>query len=75
MSQILEGKVVSNKMRGTLIVNVTRLKKHPIYGKYIKISKKYKVHCEEQISEGANVIIESTKPKSRDKKWKITKVL
>lgn len=75
MSQILEGQVTSNKMRDTLTVKVTRLKKHPVYGKYIKISKKYKVHCKEQISEGANVIIESTKPESRDKKWKVIKVL
>jgi small subunit ribosomal protein S17 len=75
MRQILEGKIISNKMRGTVVVSVSRLKKHPLYGKYIKISKKYKAHSSEQISEGKNVIIESIKPMSKDKKWKVIKVL
>lgn len=75
MRQILEGKVVSNKMRSTVTVEVLRFKKHPLYGKYIKISKKHKAHSDEQIKEGKNVLIESTKPKSKDKKWKVIKVL
>ena len=75
MSQILNGKVVSNKMRGNVTVEVSRFKKHPVYSKFFKDSKKYKSHTNEQISEGANVIIESAKPMSRDKKWKVIEVL
>jgi len=75
MSQILNGKVVSNKMSGTVTVEVSRFKKHPVYSKFIKISKRYKAQTSEQILEGSNVVIESTKPISRDKKWKIIKVL
>lgn len=75
MAQKLKGRVVSNKMRKTAVVEVSRLRKHPIYGKYIKRSKRYKAHAEELPAEGATVIIESAKPISKDKKWKIIKVL
>ena len=73
--QQLKGKVVSNKMQKTVVVEVSRLKKHPMYGKFMKISKKFKAHSEEKISEGATVFIESTKPISKDKKWKVIKTL
>ncbi|KKT29891.1 30S ribosomal protein S17 [Candidatus Giovannonibacteria bacterium RIFCSPLOWO2_12_FULL_44_25] len=75
MAQELKGKVVSNKMEKTAIVEVSRLKKHPIYGKYTKVSKRFKAHAEENIPEGKTVIIQSTRPMSKDKKWKIIKVL
>ena len=42
--KVLKGKVVSNKMDKTATVVVTRFEKHPKYQKYLKISKKYKVH-------------------------------
>ena len=75
MAQELKGKIVSNKMQRTVVVKVSRVKKHPIYGKYIKISKKYKAHSEESIPEGKTVILEPTKPLSKDKKWRVIKVL
>lgn len=62
-------------MAKTAVVEVSRLKRHRLYGKFVKISKKYKAHAEEQIPEGATVIIESTKPVSKDKKWKVIKIL
>lgn len=68
----LKGKVVSDKMDKTRVVEVERLKKHPRYLKYYKTSKKYKVHDEEnEYKEGDNVIIAETKPISKNKKWKI----
>ena len=75
MAQTLKGKIVSNKMQKTAVVEVSRLKKHPIYKKYIKLSKRYKAHTEEQIEEGKMVLIAPTKPISKDKKWKISKIL
>lgn len=75
MRQILQGKVISNKMRGTVTVEVLRFKKHPMYGKYIRVSKKYKAHSGESIKEGLNVVIESSKPISKDKKWKVIKII
>ena len=73
--QTFKGKVISNKMQKTVVVEVARLKKHPIYKKYIKLSKRYKAHVEEPIEEGRTVIIESTKPMSKDKKWVVVKML
>ena len=75
MAQELKGKVVSNKMSKTAVVEVSRLKKHPLYGKYVKISKRFKAHTEEIIPEGKTVILKSVKPISKDKRWVITKIL
>ena len=75
MAQVLKGKVVSNKMQKTVIVEVLRLKRHQIYGKYIKISDRYKAHAEEKIPEGSVVIIKSSRPRSKGKRWTVTKVL
>ncbi len=74
MSQILKGKIVSNKTAKTVVVEVNHLKKHRIYGKYMKISKRYKVHTEEQIPEGSVVEIVSSRPISKDKKWKVVNI-
>lgn len=56
----------------TVVVKVLRMKKHPKYGKYIKVSKKYKAHDEKnEFGIGNYVIIESSRPISKDKKWKV----
>ena len=75
MAQEIKEKIVSNKMAKTVVVEVSRLKKHRLYGKFMKISKKYKAHADEQIPEGATVIIKSVKPISKDKKWRVFKIL
>lgn len=75
MIQTLKGKVISNKMPRTVVVEVSRLKKHPVYGKYFTISKSYKAHTDEKIEEGKTVLITPTRPISKDKKWKVAKVL
>jgi len=75
MIQTLKGKVVSNKMKNTVVVEVVRLLRHPMYGKYMKRSKRYKAHTTELIPEGSVVIISSTKPISKDKKWKVNQVI
>ena len=62
-------------MAKTVVVEVSRLKKHRLYGKFMKISKKYKAHADEQIPEGTTVIIKSTRPVSKNKKWKVIKIL
>lgn len=68
--QTLDGTVVSTKMNKTIVVEVTRLKKHPRYHKYIRVTKRYKAHCEDSaIQEGARVTIRLTKPISRHKRW------
>ncbi len=75
MIQTLKGKVVSNKMKNTVVVEVVRLLRHPKYGKYMKRSKRYKAHTEEVVPEGTTVIIGSTKPISKDKRWAVKEIV
>ena len=69
------GTVISNKMDKTITVMVERRIKHPLYGKYIKRSRKIHVHDEEnQCQEGDLVTIEETRPISKLKSWKLSSV-
>ncbi len=69
---VLKGIVVSDKMDKTVVVNVSRLVKHPLYGKFYKVSKKYKAHDEEnKYKTGDNVEIVETKPISKDKHFAV----
>lgn len=66
----LTGKVVSNKMEKTIVVQVDRRVKHPLYGKFIMRSAKYKAHDEtNQYNEGDIVEIAEGRPISRHKAW------
>lgn len=72
----LTGVVVSDRMQKTRVVAVTRLKKHPKYLKYYKETSKFKVHDEKnEYKVGDNVIIEETKPLSKEKRWVIIQKL
>ena len=69
---LLRGVVVSDKMQKTVVVSVSRFVKHPLYGKYYKVSKKYKAHDEENKSKvGDMVTIVPTRPISKDKRYKV----
>lgn len=69
---ILKGIVVSDKMRKTVVVTVSRFVKHPLYGKFYKVSKKYKAHDEEnKYKIGDRVEIVEIKPISKDKKFRV----
>lgn len=68
----LIGIVVSDKMQKTRVVAVSRFKKHPKYLKYYQVTKKFKVHDEKgEYRTGDKVIIEETRPMSREKRWRI----
>ena len=68
----LFGVVVSDKMSKTVVVSVSRFIEHPKYGKFYKISKKYKAHDENnEYKTGDKVEIISTRPVSKDKKFKV----
>lgn len=68
----LQGTVVSNKMKNTLVVEVERIKGHPKYKKRYKVHKKYKAHYETgEFKIGDKVLIEECRPISKDKKWRI----
>ncbi|MEJ0002005.1 MAG: 30S ribosomal protein S17 [bacterium] len=71
---VLSGVVVSDKMDKTVVVSVSRFLKHPLYGKYYKVSKKYKVHDEtNSFKIGDRVEITETRPISKDKRFTIAK--
>ncbi|MDP3963605.1 MAG: 30S ribosomal protein S17 [bacterium] len=68
----LTGTVVSDKMQKTVVVRVERLKKHPKYEQRFRVSKKFKAHDETgAYHTGDKVIIEETRPISRDKRWRV----
>jgi small subunit ribosomal protein S17 len=69
---LLRGVVVSDKMDKTIVVSVSRFVKHPKYGKFYKINKKYKAHDEEnKYKIGDKVEIVETRPISKDKRFKV----
>ena len=68
--RILIGTVVSDKMDKTVVVEITRLRKHSKYKKYFKITRKFKAHDEKDIYRtGDKVNIQEIRPMSKDKRW------
>ena len=71
-NRILKGVVVSDKMQKTVVVEVSRMKKHPKYKKYYSVTKRFKAHDEEgQYHTGDKVLIQETKPMSKEKRWTV----
>ena len=71
-SNKLKGVVVSDKMDKTVVVSVSRFIKHPLYGKFYQVNKKYKAHDEGNIYKiGDKVEIVETRPISKDKRFKV----
>ncbi len=70
--RVMQGVVVSDKMDKTVVVNVERRFKHPLYKKFIRRSKKYMAHDEtNQSKEGDVVSIRETRPLSKNKRWEV----
>ncbi|WP_375382606.1 30S ribosomal protein S17 [uncultured Sphingomonas sp.] len=70
--RVLTGLIVSDKGDKTVVVNVERKVKHPLYGKIIRRSKKYHAHDEaNEFKQGETVRIEETAPISKLKTWKV----
>jgi small subunit ribosomal protein S17 len=75
------GIVTSNKMSKTVVVTVRRRASHAEYGKIQTLRVKYKAHAEDHdpkkptINEGDKVLIAETRPMSKDKRWRVVKVI
>lgn len=70
------GTVTSDKMDKTVVVSVVRVTRHPLYGKVIKISKKYKAHDESNDAKlGDRVRIRECRPISKEKKFFVEEIL
>lgn len=72
MRRKLQGTVISDKMQKTVVVRVDRMKMHPKYKKRYTVSSKFKAHDEKgEYHVGDKVVIEETRPLSRDKRWRV----
>ena len=70
------GKVVSNKMDKTIVVAVENHVKHPLYGKIVKDTYKLKAHDENnEANIGDTVKVVETRPLSKDKRWRLVKII
>ncbi|MDO9227293.1 MAG: 30S ribosomal protein S17 [Pseudomonadota bacterium] len=76
VARALTGTVVSDKMNKTVTVLVERKVKHPLYGKIIRLSKKYHAHDENnEYKLGDTVVIEECRPLSRTKAWRVASLI
>lgn len=74
--RVMQGIVVSNKMDKTIVVRVDRRVKHPIYKKIISRSSKISAHDEDgNCNIGDTVLIQECKPISKNKSWRLVKIL
>ena len=74
--QIITGQVVSDKMDKTVLVRVERKIPHPVYKKYVKKFSKFFADCDRfSPKEGDIVKIVSMRPKSKNKRWRVTEIV
>lgn len=71
----LIGVVTSNKMQKTVVVEITRSFRHPLYRKVVHLSKRVKAHDEIGCQVGDEVQIVETRPLSREKRWAVETVV
>lgn len=75
-TKALTGVVVSDKMEKTVVVRVERLVKHPVYKKFVRRRSKFMAHDENNDCRvGDTVLIRQSRPLSRHKRWRVSKVL
>jgi small subunit ribosomal protein S17 len=74
--KVIIGKVLSNKMEKTIVVSVERKVMHPKYGKFIKMTSKFKAHDEKnECTIGDIVKVMETRPLSKDKRWRLVEII
>jgi small subunit ribosomal protein S17 len=69
------GIVVSTKMQKTVVVRIERRVQHPLYGKVVIRTEKFKAHDIIGCDEGDRVEIMETRPLSKDKRWRVTQII
>jgi len=76
IKKVLTGRVVSNKMQKTIVVAIERRQLHPLYKKYLTLTKKIKAHDEtNQAGIGDLVRVIESRPISKDKCWRLKEIL
>jgi len=72
----IKGKITSDNMQKTVVVETTNLRKHSKYEKYFKVTKKFKAHDEKgEYKVGDEVIIRETRPRSKYKRWEVSELV
>lgn len=70
------GVVISDKMKTTVVVRVETTRRHPTYGKTLLHVRKFKAHnADDQAKQGDRVLLESTRPLSKEKRWRVVQIL
>jgi small subunit ribosomal protein S17 len=76
LRKVRVGTVVSDKMQKTAVVQIERLVKHPVYGRYVRRRKRFKVHDENNECRIGDVVsFMETRPLSKDKRWRFLEVI
>ena len=76
LRKVRVGKVVSDKMDKTIVVEIRTRVKHPLYGKIMNRTKKFKAHDENNACGiGDTVRIMETRPLSKDKRWRLVEII
>ena len=74
--KVLVGRVISDKMDKTIVVQIERLKRHSRYGKVIRFHNKYKAHDEQNSAKMGDLVkIIESKPISKEKRWALVEIL
>lgn len=74
--KVLVGRVTSDKMDKTIIVQVERIKRHALYGKVMRFHRKYKAHDEQNSAHMGDLVkIIESKPISKEKRWALVEIL
>jgi small subunit ribosomal protein S17 len=73
--KVREGLVVSDKMTKTVVVEVEDRVQHPLYGKTIRRSTRYKAHDDGDAAVGDRVLLMETRPSSATKRWRVVEIL
>ncbi len=76
VKKVLQGRVVSNKMQKTIVVEIHQRKLHRLYKKYLTRTKKIKAHDEKnECGIGDTVRVVETRPLSREKRWRLLEIV
>lgn len=74
--RVLRGTVVSDKMDKTIVVEITTRRSHPLYGRHVKFTSKFKAHDENNEAKVGDIVeVMETRPLSKDKHFRLVKIV
>ena len=74
--KVLRGTVVSDKMDKTIVVEITTRRSHPLYGRHVKYTSKFKAHDENNEAKVGDIVeVMETRPLSKDKHFRLVKIV